>query len=93
MTINEQAQAAITALNALNDFTAAWTASVKAKGYAAAFRDSPHMADHLRVELLEAIVAFDSDPLGTLDELRLHDEADAYDGGAWDFETSRGVLA
>jgi len=80
MTINEQAQAAINALNALNDFAAAWNESVKAKGYAAAFRESPRMADHLHRELLEAIVAFDEDALGTLVDLRLYDEPDEGSG-------------
>jgi hypothetical protein len=45
------------------------------------------------MELLEVITDFDCDPMGTLEEFKLHstDEPDDYDGGRFDYLTSRGV--
>jgi hypothetical protein len=45
------------------------------------------------MELLEAITDFDCDPMGTLAEFEMHvlDEPDVYDGGRFDYLTSRGV--
>jgi hypothetical protein len=51
--------------------------------------------------LLEAITDFDCDPMETLAEFEMHflarfemqvlDESDVYDGGRFDYLTSRGV--
>ena len=47
----------------------------------------------MHMELLEAITDFDCDPMGSLEEAMLYhkDEPDDYDGGRFDYLTSRGV--
>ena len=94
-------EAAIAGLKAYNDIQSAWRANVKAGGYAAHFKDAPQIPDHLHIELLEAISAFDCDPQGTLDELRR--QAKPCEGNLlhfslpsdeeFDFATSRGLAA
>ncbi len=84
--INELAQAAIDALQAINAIHKEWRNTL------ATIR-RPEIADHLHIELLEAITDFDCDPMGTLAEIELQseDESDDYDGGRFDYLTSRGV--
>lgn len=101
MTITKHIEAAIAGIKAYNDLEAAWRANVKAGGYAAHFKDAPHIPYHLHIELLQEIAAFDCDPQGTLDELR--GEAEPCEGNFlhspmpsdedFDFATSRGLAA
>ena len=101
MTITAHIEAAIAGIQAYNDLQAAWRANVKAGGYAAHFKDAPHIPDYLLTELLEVITDFDCDPQGTLDELR--HEAEPCEGNLlhfplpsdeeFDFATSRGLAA
>ena len=89
-------EAAIAGLKAYNDLQAAWRANVQAGGYAAHFKDSPTIPDHLHIELLEAITAFDCDPQGTLDELRFQNEPTERDYIAiadeqWDYYVAQGA--
>ncbi len=92
--INELAQAAIDALQAINAIHEEWRDTLATKsGHGQYVRRCPEIADHLYVELLEAITDFDFDPMGTLEEIELQneDESDDYDGGRFDYLTSRGV--
>ena len=92
--INELAQAAIDALTAINAIHKDWIEQLKlniSNGQDISTR--PEIADHLHIELLEAITDFDCDPMETLAEFELHvlNEPDDYDGGRFDYLTSRGV--
>jgi hypothetical protein len=100
--INELAQAAIDALAAINAIHKDWIEQLKlniSNGQDISTR--PEIADHLHIELLEAITDFDCDPMETLAEFEMHflarfemqvlDESDVYDGGRFDYLTSRGV--
>jgi hypothetical protein len=92
--INELAQAAIDALAAINAIHKDWIEELKLKsGHGQYMRNRPEIAEHLHLELLEVITDFDCDPMGTLAEFELHvlDEPDDYDGGRFDYLTSRGV--
>jgi len=92
--INELAQAAIDALQAINAIHKEWRDTLATKsGHGQYVRRRPEIADHLNIELLEAITDFDCDPMGTLAEIELQneDESDDYDGGRFDYLTSRGV--
>lgn len=91
--INELAQAAIDALTAINAFHKDWLEQLKLKGgHSQDISTRPEIAEHLHLELLEAITDFDCDPMGTIAEFELHskDEPDDYDGGRYDFYTTRG---
>ena len=92
--INELAQAAIDALVAINAIHKDWIEQLKlniSNGQDISTR--PEIADHLHIELLEAITDFDCDPMETLAEFELQskDEPDDYDGGRFDYLNSRGV--
>jgi hypothetical protein len=92
--LNELAQAAIDALTAINAIHEEWRDALATKsGHGQYVSRRPEVADHLHIELLEAITNFDCDPMGTLAEFELHstDEPDDYDGGRFDYLTSRGV--
>lgn len=92
--INELAQAAIDALQAINAIHKEWRDTLASKsGHGQYTSRRPEISDHLHIELLEAITDFDCDPMGTLAELELHgtDEPNDYDGGRFDYLTSRGV--
>jgi hypothetical protein len=92
--INELAQAAIDALVAINAIHKDWLEQLKLKsGHGQYISTRPQIAEHLHMELLEVITDFDCDPMGTLEEFKLHstDEPDDYDGGRFDYLTSRGV--
>ena len=92
--INELAQAAIDALDAINAIHTEWRDALANKsGHGQYVSRRPEVADHLHIELLEAITNFDCDPMRTLAEFELHstDEPDDYDGGRFDYLTSRGV--
>jgi len=92
--INELAQAAIDALVAINAIHKDWLEQLKLKsGHGQYISTRPEIAEHLHMELLEVITDFDCDPMGTLEEFKLHsmDEPDDYDGGRFDYLTSRGV--
>jgi hypothetical protein len=92
--INELAQAAIDALVAISAIHKDWIEQLKLKsGHGQYISTRPEIAEHLHLELLEAITDFDCDPMGTLAEFELHskDEPDDYDGGRFDYLTSRGV--
>ena len=92
--INELAQSAIDALQAINAVHKEWRNSLATKsGHGQYSPRRPEIADHLHIELLEAITDFDCEPMETLEEIKLHmeDEADDYDGGRFDYLTSRGV--
>lgn len=92
--INELAQAAIDALVAINAIHKDWLEQLKLKGvHSTDISTRPEIAEHLHLELLEAITDFDCDPMGSLEEFKLHstDEPDDYDGGRFDYLTSRGV--
>jgi len=92
--LNELAQAAIDALAAINAIHKEWRDALATKsGHGQYVSRRPEVADHLHIELLEAITNFDCDPMGTLAEFELHstDEPDDYDGGRFDYLTSRGV--
>jgi hypothetical protein len=92
--INELAQAAIDALTAINTIRRQWLEeSARKSGHGQYISRCPQIADHLHLELLEAITDFDCDPMGSLDEAisQSKDEPDDYDGGRFDYLTSRGV--
>ena len=92
--INELAQAAIDALVAINAIHKDWIEQLKLKsGHGQYISTRPEIAEHLHMELLEAITDFDCDPMGSLAEFEMHvlDESDVYDGGRSDYLTSRGV--
>jgi hypothetical protein len=92
--LNELAQAAIDALEAINEIRRQWLEeAARRSGHGQYISRCPQIADHLHIELLEAITDFDCDPMGTLAEFELHntDEPDDYDGGRFDYLTSRGV--
>ena len=92
--INELAQAAIDALVSINKFNKEWVEQFnRNRGHGQYVIRRPEIADHLHMELLEAITDFDCDPMGSLAEFELHvlDEPDVYDGGRFDYLTSRGV--
>ncbi len=92
--INELAQAAIDALTAINSIHKDWLEKLKLKsGHGQYISTRPEIAEHLHMELLEVITDFDCDPMGTLEEFKLHstDKPDDYDGGRFDYLTSRGV--
>jgi hypothetical protein len=92
--INELAQAAIDALAAINAIHKDWIEQLKLKsGHGQYISTRPEIAEHLHIELLEAITDFDCDPMGSLEEAMLYhkDEPDDYDGGRFDYLTSRGV--
>ena len=92
--INELAQAAIDALVAINAIHKDWIEQLKLKsGHGQYISTRPEIAEHLHIELLEAITDFDCDPMGSLAEFEMHvlDEPDVYDGGRFDYLTSRGV--
>lgn len=92
--INELAQAAIDALTAINAIHKDWIEQLKLRsGHGQYISNRPEIADHLHRELLEVITDFDCDPMGTLAEFELHskDAPDDYDGGRFDYLTSRGV--
>ena len=92
--INELAQAAIDALVAINAIHKDWIEQLKLKsGHGQYISNRPEIAEHLHIELLEAITDFDCDPMGSLAEFEMQvlDEPDVYDGGRFDYLTSRGV--
>jgi hypothetical protein len=92
--LNELAATAIDALQAINAIHKEWRDAMASKsGHGQYTSTCPQIADHLHMELLEAITDFDCDPMGSLEEIKLHieDEADDYDGGRYDFYTTRGV--
>lgn len=92
--INELAQAAIDALAAINAIHKDWIEELKLKsGHGQYMRNRPEIAEHLHMELLEVITDFDCDPMGTITEFELYKkvEPDDYDGGRFDYLTSRGV--
>ncbi len=92
--INELAQAAIDAIQAINAIHKEWRNTLATKsGHGQYTSPRQEIADYLHIELLEAITDFDCDPMGTLAEFELHstDEPDDYDGGRFDYLTSRGV--
>ena len=92
--INELAQAAIDALAAINAIHKDWIEQLKLKsGHGQYVSSRPEIVEHLHLELLEVITDFDCDPMGTLAEFELQskDEPDDYDGGRFDYLTSRGV--
>lgn len=92
--INELAQAAIDALQAINAIHKEWRNTIATKsGHGQYTSPRQEIADHLHIELLEAITDFDCDPMGSLEEAMLYhkDEPDDYDGGRFDYLTSRGV--
>ena len=92
--INELAQAAIDALAAINAIHKDWIEQLKLRsGHGQYISTRPEIAEHLHIELLEAITDFDCDPMGSLEEAMLYhkDEPDDYDGGRFDYLTSRGV--
>ena len=92
--INKLAQAAIDALVAINAIHKDWLEQLKLKsGHGQYISTRPEIAEHLHIELLEAIIDFDCDPMGSLAEFEMHvlDEPDVYDGGRFDYLTSRGV--
>jgi hypothetical protein len=92
--LNELAATAIDALQAINAIHKEWRNSLATKtGHGQYIARRPEIAEHLHIELLEAITDFDCEPMETLEEIKLHteDEADDYDGGRYDFYTTRGV--
>lgn len=97
--LNELAQTAIDALAAINAIQTEWRNSARAGGYAAHFRSSPQIADHLHTELLEVITDFDCDPMGSLEEARFQNEPTERDYKAyiavtdeqWDYYAAQGV--
>ena len=103
MTINQHIEAAIAGLKAYNAMQTAWRENCRAGGYASHFKDAPHISDHLLIEMLEAIVAFDDDPVETLRTIELeneHDDERDYTGrfplgtdAEFDFANSRGLVA
>jgi len=105
MTINQHIEAAIAGLKAYNAMQSAWRENCRAGGYAAHFKDAPDISDHIRTELLEAIIAFDEDPVGSLAELQFQEECKAersrellpraslFTDEQWDFANSRGLMA
>ena len=76
--LTELAQAAIDALAAYNAEykrqQKAWDASRYGKNFA---YNSAYISDELQIELLTAIVDYDDDPAGTLQELAFQFEEDA----------------
>lgn len=76
--LTELAQAAIDALNAYNAEykrqEKAWDASRYGKHFA---YNSAYISDEMHIELLTAIVDYDEDPTGTLQELAFQFEEDA----------------
>ena len=92
--INKLAQAAIDALVSINKFNKEWVEQFnRNRGHGQYVSHRPEIAEHLHMELLEAITDFDCDPMGSLEEAMLYhkDEPDDYDGGRFDYLTSRGV--
>jgi hypothetical protein len=92
--IDELAQAAIDALKAINAIHKEWREALATKsGHGQYISTCPQIADHMHMELLEAITDFDCDPMGSLEEAisQTKDEPDDYDGGRFDYLTSRGV--
>ena len=100
--INKLAQVAIDALVAINKFNKEWVEQFnRNRGHGQYVSRRPEILDHLHIELLEAITDFDCDPMETLAEFEMHflarfemhvlDESDVYDGGLFDYLTSRGV--
>lgn len=92
--LNELAQTAISALEAINKIDKGWRDALSSRrGHGQYVNPRPQIAEHLHIELLKAIVDFDCEPVETLEELKfqMQDEADDYDGGRFDYLTSRGV--
>lgn len=92
--LNELAQTAIDALQAINSIHQEWrNALVSKSGHGQYMASCPQIAEHLHMELIEAITGFDCDPMGTLEEFELFkkDKPDDYDGGRFDYNSSRGV--
>ncbi len=92
--LDDLAATAIDALQAINFIHKEWRNTLTTKsGHGQYVSRCPQISDHLQLELLEAITDFDCDPMGSLDELKfqMQDEADDYDGGRFDYYTSRGV--
>lgn len=92
--INKLAQTTIDALQAINSIHKEWRDTLATKiGHGQYMRRCPEIADHLHIELLEAITDFDCNPMETLAEIELQseDEPDDYDGGRFDYYTTRGV--
>lgn len=74
LTLNDYASIATDAIAAITAKRKAWRKNVNRGGHAAHFKDCPQINDELELQLYEAIVEFDDDAFGTLEEMRFWNE-------------------
>ena len=83
LTLNDYASIATDALAAVNAKRQAWRDNAKRGGYASHFKAIPSIHDELELQLYEAIVEFDDDAAGTLEEIRFQNEPRERDIKDW----------
>jgi hypothetical protein len=88
VTLNDHVIAAIRSLEAANDIRAAHAHLP--------YREQPQVHDELLIQLLEAMIAFDEEPQGTIEELTREDEQymnrfPLPDDAEWDYAVAIGA--
>jgi hypothetical protein len=102
-TYTELAKDATDALKAFNDVHRFWAEDAKRNGYSKHFK-APELSERNHYNLLVEVAYFDGEAQESLENIRrdygvemdadpfsFDDDADNYDGGRFDWETSRGV--
>jgi hypothetical protein len=100
-TYTQLALEATAALKAFNDAHRFWDDDAKRNGYSKHFK-APELSERNHYNLLVEVAYFDGEAQESLENVRrehgvemdadpFDDDGDDYDGGRWDWETSRGV--